>query len=364
MNLIIYEDEGYKNFLPLTWTRPVYDLRCGINTLAEKIVRQYPKAKVDYSCRYYLPGNKLMKFEKGLFINGRVLAAARLAKEIPLKGPDAVFVAGDEIVAIRAVSQNFDEVRKNARPKKVRTTVLKYPWELIIENSGQIAMDRKHLQGKGRVRLDKSVVVYNPKDVVIDAGAVVEANSVIDARSGPVYIGRKTIVRPLSYLKGPLAIGSQCRIGGEVGESIFHGHSNKQHYGFIGHSYVGEWVNLGAGTTNSDLKNNYGTVKVALAGKRIDSGLKFVGCFIGDHAKTGIGTLIATGALIGVGANVLGGAPTPKMVPDFLWSGKERYRLADFLETARIVMQRRGKKIRPDEIEMLKKVYKLTFKQR
>ncbi|MEE8637749.1 MAG: putative sugar nucleotidyl transferase, partial [Candidatus Margulisiibacteriota bacterium] len=104
MNIIIYEDEGHKNFLPLTWTRPVYDLRCGINTLAEKVIRQYPKAKVDFSCRYYLPGQKVMKFEKGLFINGRILAHSRLAKEIPLKGKDEVFYSGDEIVAIRAVS--------------------------------------------------------------------------------------------------------------------------------------------------------------------------------------------------------------------------------------------------------------------
>ncbi len=360
MNIIIYEDEGYKNFLPLTWTRPVYDLCCGINTLAEKIRRQYPKAGVDYSCRYYLPGNKLMRFEKGLFINGRVLAQKGLAREIPLKGKDEVFVCGEEIVAIRAVSRDFDEVRKKAKIKKVKVLVLEYLWDLIVENGKQINEDRKCFKGKGSGRRHKSVVIYNPKGVLIDRGAEVEANAVIDARSGPVYIGKGAIIRPQTYLKGPLSIGPMCRVGGEVCDSIFHGCVNKQHYGFIGHSYIGAWVNLGAGTTSSNLKNNYGTVKVMVNGKKIDSGEKFVGCFIGDHAKTGIGTLTNTGAVIGVGANVLGGKISPKYVPDFTWIEGKRYRWDDFIKTVGVVMGRRGVKLNSAEINKLKTVYRLT----
>ena len=344
MNIIIYEDEGYKNFLPLTWTRPVYDLRCGINTLVEKIIRQYPKARVDFSCRYYLPGPKIMKFEKGLFINGRVLAGSRFAKEIPLRGKDEVFYSGDEIVAIRAVSKDFEEVRKKARSKRVNVRVLKYPWELIIENSAQIAADRKYLRGKGRGKRDKGVVVYNPKDVIIEAGAVVAANSVIDARQGPVYIGKGTIVRPCTYLGGPLSIGPNCRIGGEVEACIFRGFSNKHHDGFIGHSYVGEWVNLGAMTTNSDLKNNYGPVRVSLHEKEYDTGLIKLGCFVGDHTKLGIGTLIPTGAVIGSFVNFAGGGMMPKFVGDFRWltvDSDEKYDLQKAINTAKTVMKRR-----------------------
>jgi UDP-N-acetylglucosamine diphosphorylase/glucosamine-1-phosphate N-acetyltransferase len=365
MNIIIYEDEGYKNFLPLTWTRPVYDLRCGINTLAEKIVRHYRKARVDFSCRYYLPGPKIMKFEKGLFVNGRVLAGFRLAKEIPLKGKDEVFYSGDEIVAIRAVSKNFEEVRKKAKTKRVNVRVLKYPWELIIQNGGQITEDKKFLKDKGRSKgkKHKSVTIYNPKDVIIEKGAEVEANTVIDARQGPVYIGKGAIIRPLTYLKGPLSIGPMCRIGGEVGESIFHGHSNKQHYGFIGHSYVGEWVNLGAGTTNSDLKNNYSSVKVTIGGKQIDSGEKFVGCFMGDHAKTGIGTLITTGAAIGVAANVFGGGVTPRVVPSFSWGEKEVYQIDKAIEAARMAMKRRGVDLSKSNEDLLRKVFESAHRR-
>lgn len=360
MNIIIYEDEGYRNFLPLTWLRPVYELKSGINTLAEKIVRQYPGVPVDFSCRYYLPGNKLMKLEKGLFINGRVLADSRLAKQVPLKGPDEIFLAGEEIVAIRAVSKNFEAVSKKAKIKKVDTRMIQYPWDLVNENGGQIGLDKKHLPAKRKYKIHKSVVVYNHRDVVIDEGAEIEANVVIDARSGPVYIGKDTIVRPQTYLKGPVSLGPMCRVGGEISATIFHGFSNKQHYGFIGNSYLGEWVNLGAGTTNSNLKNNYGNVKVVIEGKSVDTGCKYVGCFVGDHAKCGIGTLITTGGVIGVGANVFGGGVTPKVVPSFSWGLKEKYKWDEAIAACRIVMSRRQVKMPAAVSDLLKKVYKLA----
>ncbi|NQT29586.1 MAG: hypothetical protein HQ596_03330 [Candidatus Saganbacteria bacterium] len=360
MNIIIYEDEGYKNFGPLTLTRPAYDLRCGINTLAEKIMRQYPKAKIDFSCRYYLPGKKVMKFEKGLFINGRILAPARLAREIPLKGRDEVFYSGDEIVAIRAVSRNFDQVRKRSKVKRTKIKVVKFPWDLLAENGGQIKEDKRYLRGKGKSKgkKDKTVVIYNPKDVIIDQGAVVEAGSVIDARTGPVYIGKGAIIKPLTYLKGPLSIGAMCRIGGEVSGSIFHGFSNKQHYGFIGSSYIGEWVNLGAGTTNSNLKNNYGSVRVVLEGKPVDSGHKFVGCFVADHVKTGIGTLITTGAVIGVGANIFGGGVTPKVVASFAWGDRQKYDLEKAIKAMKEIMRRRDKNFNPEQERLIRYLYK------
>jgi acetyltransferase-like isoleucine patch superfamily enzyme len=357
MNIIIYEDEVYKNFLPLVWTRPIYDLRCGINTLAEKIIRHYPKAKVDFSCRYYLPGTKIMRFEKGLFINGRILPNSQLAKDIPIKGKDEVFFSGDEIVAIRAVSKSFDEVRKKAKAKRVNVKVLQYPFELLTENGAQLALDRKYRKGvTGKIH--KSAVIYNPKDVFVEAGAEIEACAVLDARSGPIYIGKGTIVRPQSYLRGPLSIGPECRIGGEVTSSIIHGYSNKAHYGFIGHSYIGEWVNLGAGTTNSNLKNTYGTVKFIINGKLVDSKEKFFGCIIADHARTGIGTLITTGAVIGVGANIFGGGVTPKIVPAFRWGEKEKYKLEKAIETIKTVKGRRNQPLNEKEEKLIRYLYK------
>jgi bifunctional N-acetylglucosamine-1-phosphate-uridyltransferase/glucosamine-1-phosphate-acetyltransferase GlmU-like protein len=252
------------------------------------------------------------------------------------------------------------ELRCGARTVKEHAKKVSYLWDLIRSLKEDLEQDLK-IMGTGiRGRVHASAVVYNEGGILVEDGVEVEACAVLDARQGPIYIGKNSIVRPHSYLRGPLSIGPECRIGGEVTHSIFHGYSNKAHYGFIGHSYIGEWVNLGAGTTNSNLKNNYGTVKVYVNGKEVDSGEQFLGCFIGDHAKLGIGTLITTGAVIGFGANVLGGRVTPKFVPDFSWNEKERYRLEDFLKTTKIVMGRRGAELDPSLAEKLKTIYQLT----
>jgi UDP-N-acetylglucosamine diphosphorylase / glucose-1-phosphate thymidylyltransferase / UDP-N-acetylgalactosamine diphosphorylase / glucosamine-1-phosphate N-acetyltransferase / galactosamine-1-phosphate N-acetyltransferase len=238
-------------------------------------------------------------------------------------------------------------------------------WDLIVNLKEDLERDigAKYQGARVRGKIHPSAVIYNTKNVLIEEGAEVEACAVLDARSGPIYIGRNTIIRPQSYLRGPLSIGPECRIGGEVTHSIFHGYVNKAHYGFIGHAYIGEWVNLGAGTTNSNLKNNYGTVKVAVNGKEVDTGEQFLGCFIGDHAKTGIGTLITTGAVIGVAANIFGGGVTPKFVPSFSW-GKETYDLQKMIAAAKIAMGRRGREMSAAEAALLKKIFEITADER
>jgi UDP-N-acetylglucosamine diphosphorylase / glucose-1-phosphate thymidylyltransferase / UDP-N-acetylgalactosamine diphosphorylase / glucosamine-1-phosphate N-acetyltransferase / galactosamine-1-phosphate N-acetyltransferase len=234
---------------------------------------------------------------------------------------------------------------------------IEHLWELIVNLKEDLEEDLKGMGYGVRGKVHPSAVLYAPEKVLIEEGVEIEACAVLDARSGPIYIGKNTIVRPQSCLRGPLSIGPECRIGGEVTHSIFHGYANKAHYGFIGHSYIGEWVNLGAGTTNSNLKNNYGTVKMVVNGKEADTGEQFLGCVIGDYAKTGIGTLITTGAVIGLGANVLGGKVTPKYVPDFQWDEKNKYRIDDFLKAAAAMMGRRGQKPTAEKIARIKEIY-------
>jgi acetyltransferase-like isoleucine patch superfamily enzyme len=235
--------------------------------------------------------------------------------------------------------------------------MIKNLWDLIVGLKEDLEEDLKALGARVEGRVHPSAVLYAPENMLIEAGAEVEANCVLDARGGPIYIGAGTIIRPLSYLRGPLSIGPGCRIGGEVTHSIFHGYANKAHYGFIGHSYIGEWVNLGAGTTNSNLKNNYGTVKVRVGKNEVDSGQGFLGCFIGDFAKTGIGTLVNTGTVIGFGANILGGKVTPKYIPDFQWDEKAKYRLEDFLKAAEAMMGRRNIKLSDLQIKKIRDLY-------
>ncbi len=281
-----FDEKDRDNFFPLTATRKVGEIKCGVFTLAER--------------------SALLQGEKG---------------------PE------------QAVHYLWDLI-------SLLPQVLEEDIELVRKKSFGIT-------GK----IHPSAVLYDKERIWVEKDAEVEALAVLDARSGPIYIGKGTIIRPQAYLRGPLMIGENCRIGGEVIHSIFHANSNKAHYGFLGHSYIGEWVNLGAGTTNSNLKNTYGTVKVEIGGKVHDSGQQFLGCFIGDHAKTGIGTLINTGTVIGVGANVLGGKPTPKMIPNFAWGEKGNIEWDKFLEIVQRVYSRRGNKLSAAEEKSLRELY-------
>jgi len=326
MNLIIVEDEGYKKLLPLTWLRPVWELHCGVTTILEKLKRKYPDAQFTFKGREYLvPSPQLAPREvegspaPNKEINGRILPSGR------------------EIV---------------------------YPFDLIKNLKEDLEEDLTFIGAKIEGEVHPTAVIHNPERVLIEKGATVDAHAVLDARQGPIYIGEGTIVHPGTLLRGPLSIGRHCKVAGEVLHSVFLDHVNKGHYGFIGHSYVCSFVNLGAGTTNSNLKNNYSGVKVQVLGKPVDSGETFMGCFIGDHAKTAIGTLIYTGCVIGVAANLFGQPYYKKFVPSFSWGGTEEAKLEEVIATARAAMKRRGLDISEVDIKLLKKVFTLTKTER
>jgi len=193
---------------------------------------------------------------------------------------------------------------------------------------------------------------------------VVHAGSRI---TGPTYIGDRTIITS-GLIREGCSVGHVCRVGGELEETIVHGYTNKYHTGFIGHAYIGEWVNLGAATTNSDLKNTYGTVQVATGGKKVDTGQKKIGCFIGDHAKTSIGTQIYTGRKIGVASHVHGFITED--VPSFtLWAKSlgaksVELELESAIRTHERVLSRRDMKQTKEDVELLKKLFEITAKER
>jgi UDP-N-acetylglucosamine diphosphorylase/glucosamine-1-phosphate N-acetyltransferase len=243
--------------------------------------------------------------------------------------------------------------------------LIAYPWDLVERNGRQIALDFE--QGPRRQPSPDAApfAVVGPRDqLLVDPTATVEPMVVVDTRGGPVVIEREAVVTAFTRLEGPCYVGPQthvlgarvragttlgpcCRVGGEVEASILHGYSNKYHDGFLGHSYVGEWVNLGAGTNNSDLRNDYGEVTVLIAGRPVATGQTKVGCFLGDHTKSGLGTLLNTGSNVGAFCNLLpSGAFVSKYLPPFTswWNGglRENSDLERLLATAAKVMQRRG----------------------
>jgi UDP-N-acetylglucosamine diphosphorylase/glucosamine-1-phosphate N-acetyltransferase len=200
--------------------------------------------------------------------------------------------------------------------------------------------------------------------IFIDEGATIMANASLQ---GPLFVGAKSTIKMGAKIYEGTSIGPVCKVGGEVEESIFHAYSNKQHEGFLGHAYLGEWVNLGADTNNSDLKNNYGTVRVHIDGKTIDSGLLFVGLFMGDHAKSGINTMFNTGTVVGVMSNVFGADYPDKLVPSFAWGGAascETYACEKALQVARRVMARRNRELTKAQEAVLRQVFELTAHER
>mgnify|MGYP001611856150 CR=1 FL=1 len=409
--ICLFEDPQYVKLLPLVYTRPVYELRCGILTLREKIQRAYPKANVAMLCRPYLaevvrqqnPTVQVNEVHASncLLINGRVIAGGQLAKKIPLKGNGAMYISGNTVVAVRmsagghaSLEQDFSEtfdVEHFAELERISVDVklIEYPWVLVNNNGEQIVEDFRFLaKAKGKMKNAKVYTgahLLNKKMIFIDSGATVKPGVVLDAESGPIYIGKNAKIFPNAVIEGPAfigantlikigakicestSIGEMCKVGGEVEASIIHSYSNKQHDGFLGHSYLGMWCNLGADTNNSDLKNSYGHVKVQVNGKMVDSGSQFVGLTMGDHSKSGINTMFNTGTVVGVSSNVFGADFPPKFIPSFSWGGAEgleTYDIEKSLNVARRVMVRRKIEMTNADEKLLRRVFEMTSGER
>lgn len=382
-SICIFEDDRFSDFLPLTWFRAVFELRCGFYTMAERIRRLFPEATTYLQCRSELGGIVSERYadcrvnvaprEGCLFINGAVI-------------PDEPFLK--QVLADRTLTYTHQGVPVafwsglGTRKVEIPCTRLSYVWELLHRNAEQIRQDfhpdesaplpgHVHVVEPQRIVIGKDVVLK--PGVVLDAeqgpiviadGATIMANAVLE---GPCCIGKGSTVKIGAKIYGGTSIGPVCKIGGEVEGSIVQGYSNKQHDGFLGHSYLGEWCNLGADTNTSDLKNNYRTVSVRVNGRDVDTGSLFVGLMMGDHSKSGINTMFNTGTTCGPMCNVFGAGFAPKDIPAFSWvdSGKiGEYNLPKALEVSRTVMRRRGLELTPVYEELIRHVHEETEDER
>lgn len=408
MRVILYDSlqDKRSSFYPLSLSRPIWELRCGMSSLAEKILSalgasdaacfvmpymaESYKAKTDRKVNdpstlkgedlvivygsvkaESLKGGKVARSEVALDAQGNVLLA-RIAKA------DAAKLPHDSLEALLAAAAQ-------KLPKIDAPATWNYTWDLVLENPAVI---RREFAALGRSGIEGTVEQPNAirgdaKDVYVARGATIHPMVVLDAAGGPIYIDEGAEVHPFSRVEGPcylgkksilfgakcregMSIGPVCRVGGEVEESIIQGHSNKYHDGFLGHAYVGEWVNLGAMTTNSDLKNDYSNVSVILDGKTpIDTGSTKVGSLIGDHTKTSIGTLFNTGANVGAMSLIMTtGKPLPKFIPSFSWlldgNVTKGFGRGKLYETAKVAMSRRKKEWTPVEEAMWDAIFELT----
>jgi UDP-N-acetylglucosamine diphosphorylase/glucosamine-1-phosphate N-acetyltransferase len=381
-------DEGCHYLEPLALTRPVFDLLCGQTSLAAKQIRHFAPCQVGVLVRPHLAelyklqhhtvkvnDSDWLRSEPAILVNGRWLPPKHFALNIG--GPCLGIV--DEEIAYAVVGADrleycspqtladcLDTWKRTLPGHAAGGRLITYPWDLVQNNAEQICLDFSR-SGTPTAAADCNYrlnIVGPAENLLVDPSARIDPLVVADTTEGPVVIERGAVVTAFTRLEGPCYIGPgtqvvgakiragttlgpQCRIGGEVEASIVHGYSNKYHDGFLGHAYVGEWVNLGAGTHNSDLRNDYGEVHVSIHGHPVATGLNKAGCFIGDHTKTGLGTLFNTGTNVGIFCNLLPTGPlAPKYVPSFTnwWTGKlrENGNWTQLLATASEVMKRRG----------------------
>ncbi|MCS6981686.1 MAG: GlmU family protein [Flavobacteriales bacterium] len=358
MTMILFDDpETRINLLPLTFTRPVAALRIGIDTIAEKW-ESFLGLKAAFQTETYLQAKFPASSGDDLYVEGALLPNASLAEALLALKEGEVLIAGGRRLAWRGTPQK--EIPWNQPFQRISNL-----WDLFMLNDTVLRADFNRLT-KGRQSAPLSstnTLIGEAQNLFIEEGAVVEA-SVLNVRSGPIYIGKGAEIMEGCLIRGPVAIGEgtqvkmgakiygastfgpQVRVGGEVNNSIMLGYCNKAHDGFLGHSVIGEWCNLGADSNNSNLKNNYATVKLYHYGKRafINTGLQFCGLFMGDHSKCGINTMFNTGTVVGVSANIFGSGFPRNFIPSFSWGGAQgfqTYRLEEALATARRVMERR-----------------------
>lgn len=376
--LVLFEPAGIEAFGPPVALRPVWELRVGARQLVERIAAAWPGA-LHFAPRPALAGlcpalpPALFAAPRVLLLAGHqlVLERAALDRLESLAPGERIEAAGAPLALCLSGADARDwlaaEAAREARwPAPTGAPVegplglqLGYWWELYELAPRALAKDVEFLLAAGGWQRGDAEGSW------LAEGAAVGRGAVIDASGGPVLIDREAKVGPLSVLVGPCYLGPgtrtkphtqlhgvfagpECRLGGEIEETQLQGYANKQHHGFLGHAAVGEWVNLGAGATNSDLKNNYGSVRVEMGGRSLDSGRRFLGCCLGDHVKLGIQGRLNTGTVLEPFTNWFGADFPPKGLPAFSWGGEgrlEEHALERALSTAAIVMARRGRRL-------------------
>ena len=407
-HVFVFEDDRHLQLSPLVYTRTAYELRCGLFTPLERIVSYYPNTTINLYCRDYLADVLREQYPyrvneppatdaNCLFLNGRAI----FPSPIPLEGPEELGIQGETLVYARLRGNNTKEItyetflskehiermKGTFRTTEVNVPVMNYFWDIIKYNKSQIEMDFTSAIKKGSTsgKRYEGVHFINSERIFIDEDSAIKPGCVFDAEGGPIYLGKHATIAPNTTIEGPVYIGNHstvqsiarlrpganigdhCKVGGEISNTVFHHYSNKQHDGFLGDSYVGSWVNLGADTVNSNLLNTYKTIKVEWEGRAINTGTMFLGAAIGDHTKTAINTTIMTGSMFGFSCNIATSGYPPRYLPSFSWHSDKIHSVyleEKALQVAKITMKRRDKEMSPAEEQLFKTIFLRTERER
>ena len=382
MNLILFDDPAIRaHLLPLTFTRPVADLRVGILTIAEKWQRRLmpgnTQAPVSFLTEPYLQTTfPAWLSSDNLFVNGAICPTDALVEAVQKLAIGESLWADNVQVAYRITEEMdivIEDLASYTFPEPI--TIVRHLWDIFAENPAQIRADFDLLTA-GRVSApitDPHTRCYAPDQIFLEPGATTRA-AILNAEAGPIYLGKNAKVSEGAIIVGPFVLGDGAevafggkirggttigpgsKVGGEVNNAVIWGNSNKGHDGYLGNAVIGEWCNLGANVNNSNLKNDYSTVKLHsyATNQPEDTGRQFCGLVLGDYTKVGISTMFNTGTVVGVSCNVFGGGFQPKHIPSFSWGGGVEgftpYRFEKAVQVIRETMARRGKVFSGEEV--------------
>jgi UDP-N-acetylglucosamine diphosphorylase/glucosamine-1-phosphate N-acetyltransferase len=379
MEFILKDFNEWSTLRPLTLTRTVADIRIGILTIREKW-NLYLSTEVKISTEFYLqPLYPAPATGINIIIRSSVLPDKNLVKAIQSLELNSSLWKGDIILAYHSDGkQEISSLKKTEYDNEIMN--IQFPWDIFSQNKKALELDFEVLtEGKKSQKISESNKIIGKGKIFLAEGAKCEA-SYLNTNDGPIYIGKNAEVMEGSMIRGPFSlgddsqlkmgtkiygattIGPHCKVGGEVTNSVIFGFSNKAHDGFLGNSVIGEWCNLGADTNNSNLKNNYGIVKVWSydAKNYFSTGLQFCGLIMGDHSKSGINTMFNTGTVVGVSANIYGGGFPDKFIPSYSWGGAAGFIPFEWdkaMEVAERVMERRSLKLSPEMKKVLQHLY-------
>ncbi|MBP1631081.1 MAG: glucose-1-phosphate thymidylyltransferase [Bacteroidetes bacterium] len=390
MNYILFDDASRESLKPLSYLRPVCDMRVGILTIREKW-EKYLGVKTSTLTEDYLSEKFPIELSDSMFlINGSVCPTPELVKALKKLSVNQVLVSPDEnIIAMHKTKADFisdnDESEKVEFDKDFVRIV--NTWDIFVFNEVEIKNDFALLtKGRTSAKLSDTVRVICPENVFVEEGAMIECAS-LNAKEGPIYIGKDAEIMEGSVVRGPFAmcehsvlklntkiygattLGPYSKVGGELANVVIFGYSNKAHDGYIGSSVIAEWCNIGADSNASNLKNTYEEVKLWSIEKNtfVGTGQTFCGTIFGDHTKCGINTMFNTGTVLGISSNIFGHGYQRNFIPSFAWGGNaglKLYEIDKALEVAKRMMARRGLEMSEVDEKILRYIYQVTLKNK
>lgn len=393
MNYILFDDSRRSNLLPLTFTRPIADIRFGILTIREKWERYLGVKTSSLTEKYLRKKFPIVKEPDNILINGGICPNPQLIAEITKLQPNQAILKNDVVIAMHLTEHELERSgsKESSSVNEIYTDIdfleIVNVWDIYAQNGVALEEDFKLITKGRKSAIAPNVArLMNEENIFIEEGAKV-GFSILNAGNGPIYIGKNTEVMEGSMIRGPFAlcnhsvvkmgakiygpttIGPHSKVGGEVNNSVIFGYSNKAHDGFLGHSVLGEWCNLGADTNTSNLKNTYDTVRLWNYPEQtfLETGQQFCGLIMGDHSKSGINTMFNTGTVVGVSANIFGGNFQRNFISSFAWGGHSGFTTFDFnkaMKVAEEVYKRRNMELTDIDREILNHVFNITFEFR